>query len=76
VKLDFIGLVNILAGEKVVEELIQSEADPHCLENILNGLLNNGSQRDLLRSRLLETAAKLGDPGAHHRAAAEIARLL
>ncbi len=76
VKVDFIGLVNILAGEKIVEELIQSEADPNQLENILNELLHNEPKREELRTRLLETASKLGDPGAHHRAAAEITQLL
>ncbi|BDS08410.1 lipid-A-disaccharide synthase [Oceaniferula spumae] len=76
IKLDFIGLVNILAGEKVVEELIQSEADPNHLENILNELLTNDSARERLRSRLLATASKLGEPGAHERAAAEISKLL
>ena len=76
VKLDFIGLVNILAGEKVVEELIQGEADPNSLERLLHEMLNNQEHREKLRGRLLETAAKLGDSGAHHRAAAEIAKLL
>ena len=76
VKVDFIGLVNILAGEKVVEELIQSEADPNQLEHILNELLNSEPKREKLRARLLKTASKLGDQGAHHRAAAEIAQLL
>ena len=76
VKLDYIGLVNILAGEKIVEELIQSEADPNHLENILNELLTDEAARERLRERLLETASKLGEPGAHHRAAAEIAKLL
>ena len=76
VKVDFIGLVNILAGEEVVQELIQGEADPNHLENILSGLLNNEDEREQLRSRLLETASKLGEPGAHVRAAKEIAHLL
>ena len=76
VKVDFIGLVNILAGEKIVEELIQSEADPNQLENILSGLLQDKSKREDLRARLLETASKLGDLGSHQRAAAEIAILL
>lgn len=75
VKLDFIGLVNILAGEKIVEELIQSEADANHLENILNELLTDEPARERLRKRLLETASKLGEPGAHHRAAAEVAKL-
>ncbi|MBK1853546.1 lipid-A-disaccharide synthase [Verrucomicrobiaceae bacterium 5K15] len=75
VKVDFIGLVNILAGEKVVDELIQTEAEPHNLELCLTTLLKDESARETLRARLLDTASRLGEPGAHDRAAAEIAKL-
>ena len=76
VKIDFIGLVNILAGEKVVEELIQGEADPCRVENNLNLLLSDAEVREALQEKLLATAAKLGEPGCHERAAAEVAKLL
>lgn len=76
VKLEFIGLVNILAGKKVVDELIQSEAEPHHLEICLNELLTDVSVRERLRKQLLDTASRLGEPGAHERAAAEITKLL
>lgn len=76
VKVDFIGLVNILAGEQVVVELIQSDADPCQLENNLTQLLVDAPEREKLRAKLLETAAKLGEPGAHERAAAEVAQFL
>jgi lipid-A-disaccharide synthase len=76
VKVDFIGLVNILAGEKVVEELVQSDADPRRVEDILQQLMLDGEQRAKLQAKLLETAAKLGEPGAHVRAAMEVGKLL
>lgn len=76
IKVDFIGLVNILAGEKVVEELIQADADPGHLESCLTDLLINVGKREELSEKLLATAAKLGEPGAHERAAAEIAQFL
>ncbi|MGB0992600.1 MAG: lipid-A-disaccharide synthase [Akkermansiaceae bacterium] len=76
VKVDFIGLVNILAGEQVVEELIQGEADPCHVENILTRLMTDDTEREQLQAKLLETASKLGEPGAHIRAAREIANLL
>lgn len=76
VKVDFIGLVNILAGEKVVEELIQSDAEPCQLENHLSQLMTDAGVRATLRQKLLETASKLGESGAHERAAAEVAKLL
>ncbi len=76
VKVDFIGLVNILAGEKVVEELIQSDAEPCQLVNHLSQLMTDAGVRATLRQKLLETASKLGESGAHERAAAEVAKLL
>jgi len=76
VKLKLIGLVNILAGEKVVEELVQSDADPGNLEDILQGLMTDDDAREALRTKLLATASKLGAPGAHVRAATEITNLL
>lgn len=76
VKLKLIGLVNILAGEKVVEELIQSDADPGNLEGILEGLMTDVDAREVLRKKLLKTASKLGAPGAHVRAASEISNFL
>ena len=41
VKVEHIGLVNILAGERVVEELIQADADPGHLEHSLTHFLND-----------------------------------
>lgn len=76
VKVDFIGLVNILAGEKVVDELIQGDADPGHLETCLTQLLSDEKGRNELSQKLLATAAKLGESGAHERAATEIAKLL
>jgi len=69
VKIKLIGIVNILAGEEVVEEFIQAEADPGNVSNALKAFLKSPEKRDALRLRLAETTAKLGEPGAHERAA-------
>jgi lipid-A-disaccharide synthase len=74
VKVKLIGLVNILAGEKLVEELVQCDADPGRVEDILSRLMTHEQERLELCSKLGETAAKLGEPGAHVRAANEISR--
>lgn len=76
VKLKLIGLVNILAGEKIVEELVQTDAEPGHVAEILSGLMTDVDRRHELCARLHETAAKLGDPGAHVRAATEVTQLL
>ncbi|MBN8457115.1 MAG: lipid-A-disaccharide synthase [Verrucomicrobia bacterium] len=76
IKLKHIGLVNILAGDGVVEELIQADAEPGPVGAALKKLVQSPEQRDALRVRLLETADKLGGPGAHDRAAAAVAEWL
>lgn len=76
VKLDYIGLVNILAGEEVVEELIQCDAEPGRIERSLSEMMENRKLRDDLQQKLLNTAAMLGEPGAHQRAASEVVKLL
>jgi lipid-A-disaccharide synthase len=72
VKIEHIGLINILAGTRVVEEFIQSEADPLRVEQVLARFLHDDAYREEVRRQLLATAAKLGGPGAHLRAASAI----
>jgi lipid-A-disaccharide synthase len=76
VKIEHIGLINILAGESVVEEFIQSDADPLHVEQSLYRFLSDPAHAEETRGRLLATAAKLGGPGAHERAAAAVSHWL
>jgi lipid-A-disaccharide synthase len=76
VKIEHIGLINILAGGRVVEEFIQSEADPLRVEQSLARFLTDDGFREETRRKLLATAAKLGGPGAHLRAATAISKWL
>ena len=73
VKIEHIGLVNILAGEGVVEELIQAKAEPVSVSRSLKGFIDSPAKREALRARLAETTAKLGGKGAHERAAHAVA---
>ena len=73
VKIKHIGLVNILAGEEVVREFIQGEANPHNVTTELRGLLEDPEKRTELTTKLLETAAMLGASGTHERAARAVA---
>ncbi len=73
VKIEHIGLVNILAGEGVVEELIQAKAEPVAVARSLREFLESPAKREALQARLAETAAKLGGEGAHERAARAVA---
>lgn len=76
VKLPHIGLVNILAGTQVVEEFIQRDAEPGRVGAALERFLGDEAHRATAVRRLEETAALLGGPGAHERAAAAVAEWL
>jgi lipid-A-disaccharide synthase len=69
VKIDLVGLVNILAQEEVVEEFIQARANPAVVTRALKQFLESPARREELQARLAETVAKLGGGGAHERAA-------
>lgn len=73
VKIELIGLVNILAGEQVVEELIQGKAEPLAVSRSLQAFLECPAKRAALQERLAESTAKLGGEGTHERAARAVA---
>ena len=76
VKLPHIGLVNILAGEEVVKEFIQADADAANLSGALRTMLADPAVRRELQEKLAKTAEKLGGAGAHQRAAESVAAWL
>ncbi len=76
VKIDFLGIVNILAGREVVKELIQGEAEPEALASLLRRLLDHPEIRSSLQAELHEVTQQLGNAGTHERAARAILPLL
>jgi lipid-A-disaccharide synthase len=76
VKIELVGLVNILAEEQVVEEFIQTKAEPVAVSRSLQEFLESPERRQALKARLADTVAKLGGPGAHDRAARAVAAWL
>lgn len=76
VKIKYIGLVNILAGEKVVEEFIQADAEAPQVADWIKDILSNDEKRNALVERLGEVSSKLGDAGTHRRAAERVAEWL
>jgi lipid-A-disaccharide synthase len=73
VKIKHIGIVNILAGEEVVKEFIQANAEPTAVSQSLKEFLESPEKRTALQARLAETSGKLGGIGAHERAAHAVA---
>lgn len=72
VKIKYIGLVNILAGEKVVEEFIQADASAQEVTPWIQSILSNESARQDLVTQLQKVSSQLGEPGTHHRAAQRV----
>jgi lipid-A-disaccharide synthase len=64
VKVDNIGLCNIVAGETVVQELIQDQANPEEIAAEIGKLLTDHAYHSAIVSKLGEVRAKLGRGGA------------
>lgn len=69
VKVDHIGLANIIAGQRVVPELIQQDANPGTIARTVRDLLSDRAALSDLRRRLKTVRAMLGEPGASEKAA-------
>lgn len=69
VKVPFIGLVNIVAGESVAREFIQHEATPENLSAELLRLLRDGDYAARMREQLSRVRERMGEPGCSGRVA-------
>jgi len=65
IKIPYIGLVNIVAGKKIVEELIQNDANAANIAKTIEGALHSPHIVD----ELAAVKTSLGEPGASLRAA-------
>lgn len=72
VKIPYIGLANIVSGQKVVPEFIQQEIEPEIIANQIEEYLAHPGQLAAMRKKLLQVREKLGQPGASRRTAIEI----
>lgn len=69
IRLERIGLPNIVAGEDVAPELIQDRFTPQALAATLAGWLDDGAAHARARAGLAHVRERLGAPGASRRAA-------
>jgi lipid-A-disaccharide synthase len=63
------GLVNLIAGENIVPELLQDEASPENIANTVLNMLNDAKGMQKLRKKLFKIREMLGGPGASERVA-------
>jgi lipid-A-disaccharide synthase len=72
IRIQWIGLVNIVAGRSIVTELIQQEATPERMSEEASRLLADGPAAREMRAELRKVREALGSPGASRRAAAVV----
>ncbi len=72
----YIGMVNLIAGRKVVPELIQDDFTPSAVAAQVRHLLESPGARDQMKAALAEVRSRLGPGGAIERAADIFARML
>ena len=76
VTLDTIGMVNLIAGERIAPEFVQDAFTPEAVAREAISLLTDTDRIARVRSGLASVRARLGGPGASRRAAEAILRLV
>ena len=69
VLVDTFAMANLVAGRRVVPELIQDAFTASAVADLTIGLIRDPQQREKMRADLREVKAALGEPGASARAA-------
>jgi len=69
IQVKYIGLVNLIAGKKIVPELVQDQASPARIADTVFNMLSDAPGLERLRLELLKIKDTLGGPGASERVA-------
>jgi lipid-A-disaccharide synthase len=72
VKVDTFAMVNLIAGEQIVPELIQDAFTPEAVAAEAVSMLTDGARAARIREGLARVRVRLGGPGASRRAAEAI----
>ena len=73
--IDTFGMVNLIAGSKIVPELIQRDFTPEAVAREAISMLTDASRAAHIREGLRDVRKKLGSVGASHRAAKAILKV-
>ena len=71
-----VAMVNLIAGRRVVPELIQHDFTPERVATEIRSLLEQSDRRDAMKQDLAEVRRRLGEPGASERAARAVDGIL
>ncbi|MDQ3171278.1 MAG: lipid-A-disaccharide synthase [Acidobacteriota bacterium] len=74
VTLDTFGMVNLIAGERIVPELVQERFTPEAVADEVVSLLTDDARREAMIDRLRDVKERLGGKGGARRAAEAILR--
>ncbi|MFH1245136.1 MAG: lipid-A-disaccharide synthase [Candidatus Omnitrophota bacterium] len=69
IRLPYIGLVNVVAGRKIVPEFVQFQAQPRLIAQAALEILDNREKLNQMQNELRKVRESLGTPGASQRAA-------
>jgi lipid-A-disaccharide synthase len=76
VKVDAIGMVNLIAGERIVPELVQDAFTADAVAREAISMLTDPARVAAVRAGLAKVRARLGGPGASGRAADAILKIV
>jgi lipid-A-disaccharide synthase len=71
-RIPYVGLVNVVAGKKIVPECLQFKATPKRICSNILEILNSPERTNQIKADLAKMRNSLGTEGANARAAAEI----
>ncbi len=76
IRIENIGLVNIVAGKRIVQEFVQNNTSPKNISKELKRLLTDKRYAQQMRDNLKVVKDKMGDGGASNNVAKLIQRML
>jgi len=76
VTVETFGMVNLIAGERIVPELVQDAFTPEAVAREAVSMLTDPDRAARIRAGLARVRARLGGPGASRRAAESIMRVI
>ena len=76
IRIPDIGLVNIVAGKRVVQEFVQKAAEPQAIANEVLRLIEDHDYAETMRRNLSLVRGKMGDGGASDKVADLIKEML
>ena len=76
VKIPYVGMVNVLAGKKIVPECLQRQANPNHIAKACLDLLTDETKLAEMKSELKKVRDALGEQGASDRAAKEVIKIV